>query len=232
MPRTGGVYAPPAGTKGTPNTTIQSSAYNALVDDITLDANSARPVTAGGTGATNATDARSNIGAQKADNFLTSISGLTGALGKFLLLTGPKSAVVSDIVGQVSQTGGVPDGALSEAGANANGSYARFANGLQVTWGTQVVNANVAPGVSYTFVPTQPAGFNGEPFTVGKLSFFTGANSLGTELYGAPFTRFGAFSLLALQTGRVVSAVEPAFSIGGNAAQSVLAHFISVGRWF
>lgn len=63
MPRTGGVYNAPAGTKGIPNTTIQSAPYNALVDDLVQDANAARPITAGGTGATNATDARLNIGA-------------------------------------------------------------------------------------------------------------------------------------------------------------------------
>ena len=68
MPRTGGIYNEPAGTKGTPNTTIQSAPYNGFVDDLVADANAARPVTAGGTGATNATDARTNIGANNADN--------------------------------------------------------------------------------------------------------------------------------------------------------------------
>lgn len=62
MPRSGDIYSPPAGTKGTPGTTIQSSKYNALVDDLTADANLARPLTAGGTGATNATTARANLG--------------------------------------------------------------------------------------------------------------------------------------------------------------------------
>lgn len=71
MPRTGDIYAPPAGTKGTPDTTIQSAKYNAFVDDLTLDANNARPVTAGGTGATNATLARSNLGADNASNLLS-----------------------------------------------------------------------------------------------------------------------------------------------------------------
>lgn len=63
MPRTNGVYSPPAGTKGVPDTTIRSAPYNALVDDLTADANAARPITAGGTGATNATSARQNLGA-------------------------------------------------------------------------------------------------------------------------------------------------------------------------
>jgi hypothetical protein len=73
LPRTGGIYSPPAGTKGQPGTTIQSSRYNSLVDDLTADANLARPITAGGTGATNATAARTNLGMNDADNLTTGL---------------------------------------------------------------------------------------------------------------------------------------------------------------
>lgn len=62
MPRTGGVYSPPAGTKGVSSTTIQSVPHNAFVDNLTADANAARPVTAGGTGATTASGARTVLG--------------------------------------------------------------------------------------------------------------------------------------------------------------------------
>ncbi len=72
MPRTNGVYTPPAGTKGVADTTIRSAPYNALIDDLTADANAARPITAGGTGATNATDARENIGALASADILSS----------------------------------------------------------------------------------------------------------------------------------------------------------------
>ncbi|WP_426238185.1 hypothetical protein [Pararhizobium sp. DWP1-1-3] len=68
MPRVGGVYSPPAGTKGVPNTTIQSAPYNALVDDLSLDANNPRPITAGGTGASTASGARAALGTDNADN--------------------------------------------------------------------------------------------------------------------------------------------------------------------
>lgn len=87
MPRTGGVYSPPAGTKGVSNTTIQSVPYNAFVDDLTADANAARPVTAGGTGATTASGARTNLGAQTANAALTSISGLTTSADKMIYTT-------------------------------------------------------------------------------------------------------------------------------------------------
>ena len=63
MPRSGGgIYS-----KGSPSvvsgTTIQSAAYNTTIDDLVTDANAARPVSAGGTGAANAADARTNLGA-------------------------------------------------------------------------------------------------------------------------------------------------------------------------
>ncbi|MGV2071676.1 hypothetical protein ACQZ4Z_13060 [Agrobacterium vitis] len=71
MPRIGGVYGPPSGTKGVSGSTIQSVPYNTFVDDLTADANAARPVTAGGTGATTASGARSNLGTDNADNLLS-----------------------------------------------------------------------------------------------------------------------------------------------------------------
>ncbi|MBZ7920563.1 hypothetical protein LAC81_02020 [Ensifer adhaerens] len=94
MPRTGGVYSPPAGTKGTPNTTIQSVPYNTWVDDLTADANAARPITAGGTGATSASGARTALGlaigsdVQAYDAGLQSIAGLTTVADRMIYATG------------------------------------------------------------------------------------------------------------------------------------------------
>jgi len=63
MPRSGGgVYSKPAGTTAVTNTTIESAKYNSVIDDLVADANAARPVSAGGTGAANAADARTNLG--------------------------------------------------------------------------------------------------------------------------------------------------------------------------
>lgn len=87
LPRTGGVYSPPAGTKGVPNTTIQSVPYNALIDDLTADANAARPITAGGTGATSASAARTALGAQAASAALSSIAGLATGADKAIYTT-------------------------------------------------------------------------------------------------------------------------------------------------
>jgi hypothetical protein len=66
MPRDGlGQYAPPAGTHGIPNYTVESARYNTFVDDITLDLNTARSVASGGTGATLPDAALDNLSAEK-----------------------------------------------------------------------------------------------------------------------------------------------------------------------
>ncbi|MEH3109026.1 MAG: hypothetical protein PGN22_02845 [Agrobacterium cavarae] len=94
MPRTGGVYSLLSGSKGSPNTTIQSASYNSQLDDFAQDANIPRPVTAGGTGATTASGARSNLqlvpgtDVQAYDAGLQSIAGLTTLADQMLYTTG------------------------------------------------------------------------------------------------------------------------------------------------
>ncbi|MDX8438341.1 hypothetical protein [Mesorhizobium australafricanum] len=83
MPRAGGVYSAPPGTKGSPNTTIESAKYNALVDDLVADANAARPVTAGGSGSNTAVggaDAFSPAGADMASAATVNLANSTGTL--------------------------------------------------------------------------------------------------------------------------------------------------------
>lgn len=94
MPRTGGVFSLLSGSKGTPNTTIQSAPYNAQLDDFVQDANLARPITAGGTGATNVTQMRINFGLvpgtdiQAYSAALKSIADLTTSANQLIYTTG------------------------------------------------------------------------------------------------------------------------------------------------
>ncbi|MEF0939636.1 hypothetical protein [Rhizobium sp. BR 362] len=63
MPRNGsGVYSLPPGSTFTPNTLIQSSVVNGINTDLATDANTPRPIVAGGTGASTAAGARSALG--------------------------------------------------------------------------------------------------------------------------------------------------------------------------
>jgi hypothetical protein len=58
-----------------------------------------------------------------------------------------------NILGTVTQVGGVPDGAIIERGSNANGSYTRWADGTQICWN--------AAGIT-----TNPAAFSDTPVSI------------------------------------------------------------------
>ena len=105
--------------------------------------------------ASSAAQLRENIGAaaRGANNDITSLAGLTtplsvaqggtggqpitvanGGTGGNTAATaraglGLKAAAVADVLGTVSQSGGVPTGAIFEKGSNANGEYVKFADG-------------------------------------------------------------------------------------------------------
>lgn len=66
------------------------------------------------------------------------------------------------ILGPVSQTGGVPDGALIERGSNANGGFTRWADGTQLCWRT--MDALTGGAQTWTF----PALFAAAPVLVGS----------------------------------------------------------------
>ena len=64
MPRNGsGVYSLPSGSTVVDGTTIDASDLNTPMQDLETDMNTARPVVAGGTGATTAGNARTQLGA-------------------------------------------------------------------------------------------------------------------------------------------------------------------------
>ncbi|PBB96441.1 hypothetical protein [Mesorhizobium sp. WSM3862] len=88
MPRAGGVYSAPPGTKGSPNTTIESAKYNALVDDLVADANAARPVTAGGSGSSTAVGGADNLSAAGADMASAATVNLSNSTGTLVNITG------------------------------------------------------------------------------------------------------------------------------------------------
>ncbi len=64
MSRNGsGVYSLPAGSAAVDGAIIDPVVFNTLISDLESDANTARPVVAGGTGATTAAAARTALGA-------------------------------------------------------------------------------------------------------------------------------------------------------------------------
>jgi hypothetical protein len=95
------------------------------------------------------------------------------------------------ILGTVSQSAGVPTGAIIERGSNANGEYVRYADGTQITLSNAVAySATFASGAVYrTEVAlsfTHPAAFVGTPLScandMGGPSIWTGCYSTTTSV--------------------------------------------------
>jgi hypothetical protein len=66
-----GVYTLPAGYLATTGASATSSQHNEPLEDLETDMNTARPIVAGGTGATTAAGARSNLDAVGVDDVQT-----------------------------------------------------------------------------------------------------------------------------------------------------------------
>lgn len=78
---------------------IGSSAYNTRWSDVVSDLNAARPISAGGTGATTEAGARTALGVQASDALLTAIAALTTSADRFLKFTGTDTVAVFDLMG-------------------------------------------------------------------------------------------------------------------------------------
>lgn len=92
-----------------------------------------------------------------------------------------------DMLGTVSQSGGVPTGAMMETGTNANGRYYRYADGRQICEHslTAVGGATLADGALFRSAITNwtfPAAFAANPMVTGDVpttGFFVQCASRG-----------------------------------------------------
>ncbi|MNJ61737.1 hypothetical protein D3C77_575420 [compost metagenome] len=127
------------------------------------------------------------------------------------------------IVGTVSQSGGVPTGAIIESGSNANGTYTRFADGTQICTRT----------VSYTGISvSNPRG----------ALFF--ANYIPPVQFAAPFIYPPEFSKLDIVsntglTWATTAVVATATTTHGvypvgllNEVIAATFFYFAKGRWF
>jgi len=104
MARNGsGVYSIPANTLAVSGDPVSSTKFNSLVNDLEADANVDRPIEAGGTAASTALAARSNLGLEigvdvmAVDDGLLSIAGLTTAADKMIYTTASDVYAVADL---------------------------------------------------------------------------------------------------------------------------------------
>jgi hypothetical protein len=131
-----------------------------------------------------------------------------------------KALVVDDIVivGTVSQSGGVPTGAIIERGSNANGTFVRFADGTQICEGSVTPASNNNGGTNATF----PAAFAAAPgVAANAVSIASGGlgSSCVTEV-GVP----SETAVLLKVTLHTASSILDATGIEIK--------YLAVGRWF
>lgn len=164
------------------------------------------------------------VSIQAYDALLTAIAGLTTANGKFLAFTGVDTAAVRDIVGTVSQVGGIPTGAIVESGSNANGTYVRYADGTQICGGTTSAQTTdtVYSGTMYyngtVSEGTFPAVFSVAPQVIANAVRSDGVGSgriTGSFVTSTSTTMTGGIRSVSHATGHGVSH-----------------KYIAIGRWF
>lgn len=141
---------------------------------------------------------------------------VNGAVVAKLPVTG--NAVIPGLVGTVSQSGGVPTGAVVESGSNANGAYVRFADGTQICAGAVVYTNDVATATGSLFISTSqdfslPAAFASVSARCAYSPSFGGTWLTGES--GAPA------NTIRIRAMRVVTTTAD-FTV----------EFFIVGRWY
>ncbi len=157
---------------------------------------------------------------------LAALAGLSGANGAFARFTGSNSATMQAIVGTVSQSGGVPTGAIVEGGSNANGTYVRYADGTQICIGTmseQDVAVTYSTGLYYNGIPSEgtfPAAFSAVPQILAQaVRAGTASPDIG-RLTGS------------FVTGTSTTTTGGVRSISHAITHRVSHKYIAIGRWF
>jgi hypothetical protein len=129
----------------------------------------------------------------------------------------------SSILGTVSQSAGVPTGAVIERGSNANGSYVRFADGLQICTRNATRTTTITAALGSVFVDGSPpaALVTAVAFVTAPLCFInlglTGSAVWPGAAVGSTTTAFPQFYLIS----------------GSSVASATYAtDLFAIGRWF
>lgn len=138
-----------------------------------------------------------------------------------------------NLLGAVSQSAGVPQGAVIERGTNANGDYTRFADGTQICLATLSVGSVIAagdgswanpyrssPDLTWTF----PAAFSVTPMVIGRAIPPASASASSDRRRAiACLGRANTLAMYQVNVTRVSTAADAdSFEVG----------MIAVGRWF
>lgn len=164
------------------------------------------PVALGGTGAATAAGARTSLGLGSAA--VRAALGSTGALYSR-----------DSILGAVSQSSGVPTGAVIDRGSNANGEYVRFADGTQVCWAERALTVTTAAAGSIHVDGAPANGLWAYPAT-----FSSPPNTHCNARHG------GMWANALVATPNSVTSIV--MSTVARSSVAVNVAFTAIGRWF
>jgi hypothetical protein len=122
------------------------------------------------------------------------------------------------ILGTVSQSGGVPTGAIIEKGSNANGSYVRFADGTQICW-RAVALGTTSNGTGSLFSTNTVSGSWAANFSAAPTIVTSAKDSQGALVWSTN----AAASTTGFTLLQGISVVNTA---------SANADLVAVGRWY
>lgn len=145
------------------------------------------------------------------------VTGLLGATGTPAAARAALGAYGKDsVLGTVSQSGGVPTGAIIERGSNANGEYVRFADGTQICTHT-LPSFTAAANASTNALWTYPSAFTVAPM----MPTWNGVPQVSGDVYGFVYAQ-----------GVGVGGAAMAFRNGGTAQIIANSAVAAIGRWF
>jgi hypothetical protein len=186
------------------------------------------PVTKGGTGGTDQAGARAGLGlgSLALENIVPVAKGGTGGTSQATARAGLGlgTAAVAAILGTVSQSGGVPTGAVIERGSNSNGEFVKFADGTMIC--TQAFDASSMAIISAVGALYQA----GQELTWTYPATFVSAPTPAPNVYRNDGTVIlGVFTRIVTSANmqwRLWSATSFA---AGNVKNVTL---LAIGRWF
>jgi hypothetical protein len=130
-----------------------------------------------------------------------------------------------NILGTVSQSAGVPTGAIIERGSNANGDFVKYADGTAICFGTYLGGITVGATVGITglsagnvalTMPTTAAADD-----VWRGLSFSGNNNENSEGWGGKSA-----------TGSTATVYTFRYFTSASSVTATAVHWAVIGRWF
>lgn len=157
----------------------------------------------------------------------TTAEAQAGAADKYPDAEGVHAAIRGLAVGTVSQSGGVPTGAIIESGSNVNGQYTKYADGRLICISKAIINRVTLPGEKRNNELIPAAAFV-DIALYKSIDFY---NDLDGGLpYIYTFTTSLGRAVNSGQIGTGDFSWPPV--LGGFTANSEFQTLIAIGRWY